>query len=177
MPPGMYCTIHLLEIMRLSAFKSPLFYPSFLGQTLWYSRYSITLLRMYIDCIAVCRFVELGHIHEYKQNKSWMSEWWSIRTCTESPDDLPDWWWVIIGLGPQRPNARGSAPVRRLSQLNSRRGLAGPDMYCDGSCKRKTVPAALKGLLILKSSCQLQLHLCATMRNHLKRALRAGSVF
>jgi hypothetical protein len=28
MPPGMYSTIHLLEIMRLSAFKSPLFYPS-----------------------------------------------------------------------------------------------------------------------------------------------------
>ncbi len=28
MPLGMYSTIHLLEIMRLSAFKSPLFYPS-----------------------------------------------------------------------------------------------------------------------------------------------------
>jgi hypothetical protein len=28
MPAEMYCTIHLLEIMRLSAFKSPLFYPS-----------------------------------------------------------------------------------------------------------------------------------------------------
>jgi hypothetical protein len=28
MPSAMYCTIHLLEIMRLSAFKSPLFYPS-----------------------------------------------------------------------------------------------------------------------------------------------------
>ncbi len=28
MPPGMSSTIHLLEIIRLSAFKSPLFYPS-----------------------------------------------------------------------------------------------------------------------------------------------------
>jgi hypothetical protein len=28
MPPGMYSTTHLLEIIRLSAFKSPLFYPS-----------------------------------------------------------------------------------------------------------------------------------------------------
>ena len=28
LPPGMYSTIHLLETMRLSAFKSPLFYPS-----------------------------------------------------------------------------------------------------------------------------------------------------
>ena len=28
MPSRMYSTIHLLEIMRLSAFKSPLFYPS-----------------------------------------------------------------------------------------------------------------------------------------------------
>ncbi len=28
MPPGMNSTIHLLEIMRLSSFKSPLFYPS-----------------------------------------------------------------------------------------------------------------------------------------------------
>ncbi len=28
MPPGMYSTINLLEIMRLSAVKSPLFYPS-----------------------------------------------------------------------------------------------------------------------------------------------------
>jgi hypothetical protein len=28
MPAGMYCTVHLLEIMRLSAFKSPVFYPS-----------------------------------------------------------------------------------------------------------------------------------------------------
>ncbi len=28
MPHGMYSTIHLLEIMHLSAFKSPLFYPS-----------------------------------------------------------------------------------------------------------------------------------------------------
>jgi hypothetical protein len=28
MPPGMHSTIHLLHIMRLSAFKSPLFYPS-----------------------------------------------------------------------------------------------------------------------------------------------------
>ncbi len=28
MPLGMYSTIYLLEIMRLSAFKSPLFYPS-----------------------------------------------------------------------------------------------------------------------------------------------------
>ncbi len=28
MPPGMYSTILLSEIMRLSAFKSPLFYPS-----------------------------------------------------------------------------------------------------------------------------------------------------
>jgi hypothetical protein len=28
MPTGMYSTIHLLEIMRLSALKSPLFYPS-----------------------------------------------------------------------------------------------------------------------------------------------------
>ncbi len=28
MSPGMYCKIHLLEIMRLSAFKSALFYPS-----------------------------------------------------------------------------------------------------------------------------------------------------
>ncbi len=28
MPLGMYCSIRLLEIMRLSAFKSPLFYPS-----------------------------------------------------------------------------------------------------------------------------------------------------
>jgi hypothetical protein len=27
-PPGMYCLICLSEIMRLSAFKSPLFYPS-----------------------------------------------------------------------------------------------------------------------------------------------------
>jgi hypothetical protein len=28
---GMYCTIHLLEIIRLSDFSSPLFYPSLLG--------------------------------------------------------------------------------------------------------------------------------------------------
>jgi hypothetical protein len=28
MPSGMYSTIHLLEIMRRSAFKSPLSYPS-----------------------------------------------------------------------------------------------------------------------------------------------------
>jgi hypothetical protein len=28
MSTGMYCNIHLLEIMRLSAFKSPLSYPS-----------------------------------------------------------------------------------------------------------------------------------------------------
>jgi hypothetical protein len=28
MPPRMYSTIHLLEIMRLSALNSPLFYPS-----------------------------------------------------------------------------------------------------------------------------------------------------
>jgi hypothetical protein len=29
-PCGMYCTIHLLEIIRLSDFSSPLFYPSLL---------------------------------------------------------------------------------------------------------------------------------------------------
>jgi hypothetical protein len=29
--PWMYCTIHLLEIIRLSDFSSPLFYPSLLG--------------------------------------------------------------------------------------------------------------------------------------------------
>ncbi len=28
----MYCTIHLLEIIRLSDFSSPLFYPSLLGR-------------------------------------------------------------------------------------------------------------------------------------------------
>jgi hypothetical protein len=28
---GMYCMIHLLEIIRLSDFSSPLFYPSLLG--------------------------------------------------------------------------------------------------------------------------------------------------
>jgi hypothetical protein len=28
MPPGMYCSTRLSEIMRLSAFNSPLFYPS-----------------------------------------------------------------------------------------------------------------------------------------------------
>ena len=32
-PCGMYCTIHLLEIIRLSDFSSPLFYPSLLGPT------------------------------------------------------------------------------------------------------------------------------------------------
>ncbi len=31
MPPGMYSTMHFLEILRLSAFKSPLFYPSSQG--------------------------------------------------------------------------------------------------------------------------------------------------
>jgi len=30
----MYCTIHLLEIIRLSDFSSPLFYPSLLGLTI-----------------------------------------------------------------------------------------------------------------------------------------------
>jgi hypothetical protein len=36
--PWMYCTIHLLEIIRLSDFSSPLFYPSLLAsdpQTVW----------------------------------------------------------------------------------------------------------------------------------------------
>jgi hypothetical protein len=31
MARGMYCTIHLLEIIRLSDFSSPLFYPFLLG--------------------------------------------------------------------------------------------------------------------------------------------------
>jgi hypothetical protein len=33
MPSRMYSTIQLLEIMRRSAFKSPLSYPSLLGKT------------------------------------------------------------------------------------------------------------------------------------------------
>ncbi len=32
----MYCTIHLLEIIRLSDFSSPLFYPSLLGSAALY---------------------------------------------------------------------------------------------------------------------------------------------
>jgi hypothetical protein len=103
-----------------------------------------------------------------------MSEGWLIRTCTESPWWSP-WWWAIIGLGPQRPKAR----VPALSGVFPIwiGGEDWRDLICTVmEAERKSVPAALKGLLIFESSCQIQLYLCATTRNHLNRALRAGSV-
>ncbi len=49
MPPGMYSTIHLFEIIRLSAFKSLLFYPSSQAGTL-----PLFHLYPYVLCVANC---------------------------------------------------------------------------------------------------------------------------
>ncbi len=134
----------------------------------------------YINRIAVAVCTVVCRVRSYSRVRAQqvMNVWEMINQDLHGVSWWSPWWWVIIGLGPQKPKAR----VPALSSVFPC-WIGGKDwqevdtiLYCGESCKRKTVPAALKGLLIFESSCQLQLHLRATMRNHLNRALRAGSV-
>ncbi len=59
MPLRMYSTIHLLEIMRLSAFKSPLIYPSSQGGT---QQGSVMLYKKYMECRLLPSLRDFGHV-------------------------------------------------------------------------------------------------------------------